>query len=53
MRLNGLKDEEAESQWVVDKIKRLIALKEHKDIEGEMYMRKLRFLQEINISLSN
>ena len=39
--INGFKDEEAESQWVVDKIKELIALKKHKDIEGEIAYEKM------------
>ena len=42
--INGLKDEEAESQWVVDKIKELIALKKHKDIEGEIACEKIAVL---------
>ena len=39
--MNGLIDEEIESQWVVDKIKELIALKKHKDIEGEIAFEKI------------
>ena len=39
--INCLKDEEAESQWIVDKIKELIALKKHKDIEGEIVFEKI------------
>ncbi len=39
--INGFKDEEAESQWVVDKIKKLIALKKHKDIEGKIAYEKM------------
>ena len=42
--INGLKDEEAESQWVVDKIKELITLKKHKDIEGEITCEKIAVL---------
>jgi DNA helicase-2/ATP-dependent DNA helicase PcrA len=42
--INGLKDEEAESQWVVDKIKELIALKKHKDIEGKIACEKIAVL---------
>jgi len=39
--INGLEDEEAEAQWVVDKIKELIALKTHGDIEGEITCEKI------------
>jgi len=39
-----LEDEKAESQWVVDKIKRLIALKKHEDIEGEITYEKIAVL---------
>ena len=42
--INGLKDEEAEAQWVVDKIKELIALKTHGDIEGEITCEKIAVL---------
>ena len=42
--INGAKDEEAESQWVVDKIKELIALKSHDDIEGEITYEKIAVL---------
>ena len=42
--INGLKDEEAEAQWVVGKIKELIALKTHGDIEGEITCEKIAVL---------
>ncbi len=42
--INGLKDEEAEAQWVVGKIKELIALKKHGDIEGEVTCEKIAVL---------
>ncbi len=43
-KINGLKDEEAEAQWVVGKIKELIALKKHDDIEGEITCEKIALL---------
>ncbi len=43
-KINGLKDEEAEAQWVVGKIKELIALKKHDDIEGEITCEKIAVL---------
>lgn len=42
--INGLDDEEAESQWVVDRIKELIVLKKHTDIEGEIAYEKMAVL---------
>lgn len=42
--VNGFPDEEEESQWVVDKIKELIALKKHEDIEGEISCEKIAIL---------
>lgn len=42
--INGLKDEEAEAQWVIDKIKELIASKTHDDIEGEITCEKIAVL---------
>jgi len=42
--INGLKDEEAEAQWVVCKIKELIALKTHGDIEGKITCEKIAVL---------
>ncbi len=42
--IKGLKDEEAEAQWVVDKINELIALKTHGDIEGEITCEKIAVL---------
>jgi DNA helicase-2/ATP-dependent DNA helicase PcrA len=42
--INGLNDEKAEAQWVVDKIKKLIALKTHGDIEGEITCEKIAVL---------
>lgn len=42
--INSFKDEEAESQWVADKIKELIVLKTHKDIEGEIACEKIAVL---------
>ena len=42
--IKGLDDEKAEAQWVVDKIKKLIALKTHGDIEGEITCEKIAVL---------
>ena len=42
--INGLEDEEAEAQWAVGKIKELIALKTHGDIEGEITCEKIAVL---------
>jgi ATP-dependent DNA helicase UvrD/PcrA len=42
--INGLGDEEAEAQWVVGKIKELIVLKTHDDIEGEIICEKIAVL---------
>ena len=42
--IKGLDDEKAEAQWVVDKIKDLIALKTHCDIEGEITSEKIAVL---------
>ena len=42
--INGFKDEVAESQWIVDKIAELIALKKHKDIEGDISYEKIAVL---------
>ncbi len=42
--IKGLDDEKAEAQWVVDKIKKLIALKTHSDIEGEITCEKIAVL---------
>ncbi len=39
--INGLNDEEAEAEWVVGKIKELIALQTHGDIEGEITCEKI------------
>jgi DNA helicase-2/ATP-dependent DNA helicase PcrA len=39
-----LKDENDEAQWVVDKIKELIALKHHSDIEGDITYEKIAVL---------
>ncbi|TGO02672.1 hypothetical protein PN36_21155 [Candidatus Thiomargarita nelsonii] len=40
----GLTDENDEAQWVVDKIKELIALKHHSDIEGDITYEKIAVL---------
>jgi len=40
----SLADEEAESQWVIDKINELITLKKHKDIEGNITYEKMAIL---------
>jgi DNA helicase-2/ATP-dependent DNA helicase PcrA len=40
----GLKDENEEAKWVVDKIKGLIALKHHNDIEGDITYEKIAVL---------
>ena len=42
--INHLEDEEAEAQWVIDKIKELIASKTHDDIEGEITCEKIAVL---------
>lgn len=42
--INGFPDEGEESQWVVDKIKKLIVLKKHEDIEGEITYEKIAIL---------
>ena len=42
--IKGFDDEKAEAQWVVDKIKKLIALKTHGDIEGEITCEKIAVL---------
>ena len=42
--IKGLDDEKAEAQWVVDKIKKLITLKTHGDIEGEITCEKIAVL---------
>ncbi|HDL01151.1 MAG TPA: ATP-dependent helicase, partial [candidate division Zixibacteria bacterium] len=42
--INCLEDEEAEAQWVVDKINALIALKTHDDIEGKIICEKIAVL---------
>ncbi len=42
--INSLEDEELEAQWVVDKIKELISLKAHKDIEGKITYEKIAVL---------
>jgi len=42
--INGLENEEAEAQWVIDKIKELIASKTHDDIEGEITCEKIAVL---------
>ncbi len=42
--INSVKDEEAESQWVVNKIKELLALKSHNDIEGEITYEKMAII---------
>ncbi|MBT4289266.1 MAG: ATP-dependent helicase [Deltaproteobacteria bacterium] len=42
--INGLEDENRETQWVVDKIKGLIAAKKHDDIEGEIVYEKIAVL---------
>ncbi|MCI5145441.1 MAG: ATP-dependent helicase, partial [Candidatus Electrothrix sp. AR3] len=34
--INGLENEKVESNWVINKIKELITLKKHNDIEGEI-----------------
>ncbi len=42
--IKGFSDEEEESQWIVDKIKELIALEKHKDIEGKITYEKIAVL---------
>ncbi|MEA3447062.1 MAG: ATP-dependent helicase [Bacteroidota bacterium] len=42
--INHLEDEEAEAQWVIGKIKELIASKTHNDIEGEITCEKIAVL---------
>jgi len=42
--IHCLEDEDTEAQWVVDKIKELIALKNHSDIEGDIVYEKIAVL---------
>ena len=42
--INCLSDENSEAQWVVEKIKELIASKAHSDIEGEIAYEKIAVL---------
>ena len=42
--IKSLEDEKAEANWVVNKIKELIALKTHDDIEGEIICEKIAVL---------
>lgn len=42
--IHGLEDEESEAQWIVDKIKSLLALKNHDDIEGDICEEKIAIL---------
>ena len=42
--IKSLEDEEAEAQWLVDKIKDLLALKKHEDIEGDISCEKIAVL---------
>lgn len=42
--IHCLEDENTEAQWVVDKINRLISLKTHDDIEGEITYEKIAVL---------
>ena len=42
--IEGFTDEEAESQWIIEKIKELVALKKHKDIEGDITYEKVAIL---------
>ncbi len=42
--IHCLEDEDTEAQWVVNKIKDLIVLKDHSDIEGEIVYEKIAVL---------
>ena len=42
--IHALEDEESEAQWIVDKIKSLLALKNHEDIEGDICEEKIAIL---------
>jgi DNA helicase-2/ATP-dependent DNA helicase PcrA len=42
--IHSLEDEDREAQWVVEKIKELIGLKTHDDIEGEITFEKIVIL---------
>jgi DNA helicase-2/ATP-dependent DNA helicase PcrA len=42
--IDGFTDEEAESHWIIEKIKELVALKKHKDIEGDITYEKVAVL---------
>ena len=42
--IHCLEDEDTEAQWVVDKIKELIALKHHSDIEGDIVYENIAVL---------
>ncbi len=43
-KIQGLEDEDAEAQWILDKIVELIASKTHIDIEGEITYEKIAVL---------
>lgn len=43
-RINALENEEDEAQHIIDKIKRLIEVKHHEDIEGEIDYNKISIL---------
>jgi DNA helicase-2/ATP-dependent DNA helicase PcrA len=42
--IHCLEDEDTEAQWVIDKIKELIALKHHSDIEGDIVYENIAVL---------
>ena len=42
--LQGLENEKKEASWIVDKINKLISMKEHKDIEGTITYEKIAIL---------
>ena len=42
--IHGFEDEDAEAEWIIKKIKELIQLKNHKDIEGRITYEKIAVL---------
>ena len=46
--LQGLKDEEKEAKWIIDKINELISMQEHQDIEGQITYEKIAVLARNN-----
>lgn len=42
--IHSLEDDDAEAQWIIDKIKELVDLKHHEDIEGDICFEKIAIL---------